>query len=247
VKKNPPWVDEILSENWDELEHVLPASLLPQAQITISLARGQRRRQSRLTIPREADYGCGHFGCVMATNSPGIVCKITTDESEALFVERAWAIFGRPPHDRWPAGIVHYYKIVGLEAADTGRQTWLLWRDEAWDVGQPSFNTDALEGYRYLAKAIRADVLEAGGLSTELKSRIVPQVKEAIDLIKASKHLHAIGEALEAFLTHEMILADVHSGNIGRNQKEQWVITDPGHFVLLSDRGRVRARGTRAP
>ena len=32
------------------------------------------------------ELGCGHYGCVLATESPGTVIKLTTDMSEAAFV-----------------------------------------------------------------------------------------------------------------------------------------------------------------
>jgi hypothetical protein len=48
-----------------------------------------------------------------------------------------------------------------------------------------------------------------------------------------------VGDALDFYLDSEILLADVHEGNIGqvsRNESVSTVITDPGHAVFLSSR-----------
>jgi hypothetical protein len=52
---------------------------------------------------------------------------------------------------------------------------------------------------------------------------------------------YLIGQALEFYLEHGLLLADLHLGNIGHVVREDyaepfWAITDPGHAVPLDDR-----------
>lgn len=49
---------------------------------------------------------------------------------------------------------------------------------------------------------------------------------------------YLVGQALEHYIEHGILLADVHGGNIGQVEREDysrpiWVITDPGHMVPL--------------
>jgi hypothetical protein len=52
---------------------------------------------------------------------------------------------------------------------------------------------------------------------------------------------YLVGGALSFFLDEGLLLADVHTGNIGQVEREDytrpvWVITDPGHMVPLRER-----------
>jgi hypothetical protein len=50
---------------------------------------------------------------------------------------------------------------------------------------------------------------------------------------------YMVGQALEFYLEHGLLLADVHANNIGRVEepdREGFVITDPGHAVPLDER-----------
>jgi hypothetical protein len=50
-----------------------------------------------------------------------------------------------------------------------------------------------------------------------------------------------VGEALTYYMDNDMLLADVHSKNVGKVRRtrdertDPWVITDPGHLVLLRE------------
>lgn len=114
-----PWVDQHLKHVWSVLEQAVPENLLPRE------------------IPQRAfsveELGCGHFGCVMPTRDSSLVVKITTDESEAWF---AYVSMELAAKDGWPPGIVRYHKVLKLEGhSHRRRPIYLLWRDEAWEVG----------------------------------------------------------------------------------------------------------------
>ena len=165
LTENPPWVDDLLTENWSELSHVVEADLLPYATIARPAGATTRRRAARVTVTPSAELGCGHFGCVMATRTAGIVCKITSDVSEVDFVETAWKKFGRD-YPGWPEGVVRYYKVVGLTASHGDAPTFLLWRDEAWGVDRsvdllPRTALEALKRLKFFAMNVLHHVDEA--------------------------------------------------------------------------------------
>ena len=80
------------------------------------------------------EFGCGAYGCVMPTNQDGLVLKLTSDGSEAWFAQIAQELSRK---EGWPAGIVHYRRVVGLADQTLENQPlYLLWRTEAFEVGK---------------------------------------------------------------------------------------------------------------
>jgi hypothetical protein len=316
VIDNPPWVDTLLTENWSELSHAVEPDLLP-----LTVTSGKRVLKRR--IAPGAEYGCGHYGCVMATSRPGIVCKVTSDPTEARFVELAWERLGRTHEDNWPEGIVRYHQIVKLSGSRRGREAWMLWRDEAWNVGRawglvshakkpldydmrsladglsrlgqfkfyahqardmiektPRITKEAVDLWRnggvydvvsenifdedraWERRAKRDSWAAAPYVTREMK--LYPEIPFSVLGLKGARRLAAnlqacdivlqqmtnepgltaVGSALETFLDHGMLLADVHHNNIGQPEPaaegghpgagiRDWVITDPGHLAVL--------------
>jgi hypothetical protein len=112
------WVDRHMTDAWSRIADHVPADWMPQVQSSTP----------KRTSVRE--YGCGHYGCVMPTGVEGLVCKLTSDVSEAKFVAASLAM------DEEVTGIVNYKKIFALRGQQhRGRPVFVLWRDEAWDVG----------------------------------------------------------------------------------------------------------------
>jgi hypothetical protein len=112
------WVDRNMTAAWQRIAAHVPASWMPQT--VTSTPR-------RMTV---REYGCGHYGCVMPTAVEGLVCKLTSDISEARFVAASLAM------DEEVAGIVNYKKLFALEGQQhRKRPLFMLWRDEAWNVG----------------------------------------------------------------------------------------------------------------
>ncbi len=123
-----PWVDESYKRALPELQSQVPPEWLPQP-LDLEQRQGQgiRRRYS------VEEYGCGYFGCVSPTDTPNLVVKITTDESEAWFAHVAMQL---AQQDGWPVGMIAYHKVLKLDGRKhRNRPVYLLWRDEAWDVG----------------------------------------------------------------------------------------------------------------
>lgn len=309
---NPPWVNTLLTENWRELSQAVEPDLLP---LTVTSGKRVLKR----TVAPGAEYGCGHYGCVMATSHPGIVCKVTSDPTEAQFVELAWERLGRTHEDNWPEGIVRYHQIVKLSGSRRGREAWMLWRDEAWNVGKATSRAFAVgdsydmrslrEGlsrlgqFKFYAAQARMMIEKTPNLTKEAvllwrnggvydvvsenifdedrawarrvrrdswlpasyvtrEMRLFPEIPFSVLGLKGARRLAAnlqacdivlqqmtnepgltaVGSALETFLDHGMLLADVHHNNIGQPAAEgaakgagirDWVITDPGHLAVL--------------
>lgn len=115
----PPWTLRFLTDNWDTIERGSMAEWMPR-EVSGSTAR--KRRADAL--------GCGHYGCVFLTNTPSLVMKISSDPSEALFINAALKL------GEWPSGIVQYKAILDLPGAHRNRPVFIIWREEAFDVGK---------------------------------------------------------------------------------------------------------------
>lgn len=115
----PPWTLKFLTAGWDMLQSGIGPELMPQ-EMPGSTAK--HRKVDAL--------GCGHYGCVTKTNTPGFVLKVTSDPSEAAFVKAAVAI------GEWPTGIVRYRAVFDLPGMFRGRPVFAIWREEAFDIGQ---------------------------------------------------------------------------------------------------------------
>jgi hypothetical protein len=119
-----PWVDKNLRSAWPRIARQVPESWLPRTKMT---AKSAGSRHSKLVVE---EFACGHYGCVMPTNEPGIVCKITSDPSEAKFIA-AYLTLPKPE-----GGIVRYEKIFQLaDQEHKKRPLFVLWREEAYEVG----------------------------------------------------------------------------------------------------------------
>jgi hypothetical protein len=132
-----PWVDQSMRSAWDRIVAAAPvAGGIPR------LIDGKRFSVE--------EYGCGHYGCVMPTQDPRVVAKLTSDPTEAFFVTAALQLAAR---DRdWPEGIVRYYGIFRTPGSYRGRPIFVIWREEATDVG---FLLKGSYGDRYKSEAIR--------------------------------------------------------------------------------------------
>lgn len=111
LESNPPKVagmQRMLTTAWREIELAIKPEWRPD---------------------RDQALGCGHYGCVFRTVSPGVVCKVTTDRTEFDFVTFAMTL-------PWPAGIVRYYAVMDLQQQYLRRPVFAVWREEAEKVGE---------------------------------------------------------------------------------------------------------------
>jgi hypothetical protein len=62
-----------------------------------------------------------------------------------------------------------------------------------------------------------------------------------LEMMSNEPVLDQVGQTMAHYLEQGLLLADVHSGNIGKVRRDRWtpiVITDPGHAVDLRGLGR---------
>ena len=118
-----PWVDRAANSVWSR---IVAASPKPAW-----VPRHTTKRGGKVTVE---EFGCGHYGCVMPTSDDAVVCKITSDATEAVFVAAALGLgFGEETE-----GIVRYFAVYALPGEHRGRRTFVLWRESATEVGLPA-------------------------------------------------------------------------------------------------------------
>lgn len=117
-----PWVDRLLNEHWEAIVAATPEGAIPEI--------GKVSRRGKVTAN---EYGCGHYGCVMPTADSNIVVKVTSDETEAFFIQAALELGQSDDAD----GMVRYLDIRAFPESSErrGRKTFILWREAARDIG----------------------------------------------------------------------------------------------------------------
>ncbi len=118
------WVTTAIAKNFDRIaNHVEDPALMP----LMEAARAQGKRLV-IEIP---EYGCGAYGCVMPTLDEDVVFKITTDQSEAEFIEKVLPGIEPPP-----PGLIEYFDVLRLQGHHKNYPLYAVWREEAYDVGE---------------------------------------------------------------------------------------------------------------
>jgi hypothetical protein len=115
------WVDRILTSKWTALASHVGNDMMP---VPISAAGKSKRK-------RFQEYGCGSYGCVLPTAKPGIVFKLTTDSTEAAFINYVVR------HKLESDGLVRYFKVLAIPGSThQKRPIFAIWREEAQAVGE---------------------------------------------------------------------------------------------------------------
>lgn len=271
-----PWVDRTLTNLWDRVRAAAPKpEWVPLHEV------GPRGRI------RAEEYGCGHYGCVMPTSDPAVVCKLTSDPTEGAFVSAALSL------DYVPDGIVKYHAIYAApDATYRKRPLFVLWRESATAVGMGQMVQQtpdryesgmlaklgySLRVYKVAASEVRGvlkrsrapfeaveaakrfedwawdkvaeidwDSLSDSNAESMLRrfdgvQRVALGLRMCATLSEWMENTHKselVGGALSFYQENDMLLADVHVGNIGYVERTDRtpVITDPGHAVPLSAR-----------
>lgn len=221
----------------------------------------------------------------METEDPDVVLKITSDPTEAEFVQ-----YLLENDIEQPTGIVRYFNWKKMEGTYRGRDVYAIWREEADKVGylirieilsyshRKITNEEKfvrqflkrLKQFNYFAGAIKLTLQKANNpaqIWNKAKDRqnfyfdkiSVEDLNSLPDYLRSSEKIayswraceiiaelmanselsDSVGAAFQEFMEKGIFLADVHAGNIGfarvnkfRNY-EAWVITDPGHSVIV--------------
>ena len=126
----PPWTRKFLTVNWDAIQR----GSMPGGEWMPVEASGSTPKHRLVDA-----LGCGHYGCVFSTNTPGLVMKISSDPSEAAFVKAAVKL------GEWPVGIVRYQAVLDLPGTHKNRPVFIIWREEAFGIGKIHDTTGWIE------------------------------------------------------------------------------------------------------
>lgn len=110
----PPWVEWAIEQARPRIEALHGAKALPSSYEVL---------------------GCGVFGCVMRTQTDGVVCKVTLDGSEAFFA-RAQAKLGL-----YLPGVCRYLEPLRVDSQ--AGPIWILWREQIEPPSYAQFYWDA--------------------------------------------------------------------------------------------------------
>lgn len=224
---NPAWVTSAIADSFEDLERKIPAEWLPKLT-------GTTRVGQRTMVASMREYGCGAHGCVLPTLSDDVVLKVTDDESEAQFAINLAPTLVAPI-------VVEYFTVVALSAKRKGQPLYLLWRESATNVGEVDevVGMDAeiaINRQHKLAQqvyvAFQQHRLDAAAELAEQWAQAALEMAR-FDAIKPL----ALG-MVQIWEEQSIFFGDLHGGNLGMVQRDGadlWVITDPGHVVVLDD------------
>lgn len=130
---NPAWVDAVMISVWDELQSTVGSKALPVPY------------ESGDDLPVTfREYGCGSWGCVYPTSTDGLVVKVTSDESEAAFIQDA---INEAKRYGFPEGMVRYYMVAKVSGAkrlsprgDEYNSIYVIWREGVDHVGEEAID-----------------------------------------------------------------------------------------------------------
>ncbi len=222
--RNPAWVTHALATHFDLLDQKVPPNWMPHLA-------GVTPRRNKI-VADLVEFGCGAYGCVLATNDPGIVLKVTTDSTEAQFAAEL-------SHDLVAAVCVEYPLVIRLAEKHEGATVHLLWRESAEHVGGLARQLGK-RAARYVdqqhAAAQAAYIAIMDGAHDEITPLLdawlaaVAELGQVRELAELSEGILAVWEAQRVFF------GDIHIGNLGqvtRDRAKKWVITDPGNIVVI--------------
>lgn len=226
---NPPWVTKALADAYEILDDKIPTRWLPQ------LASVQARG-SKGIIADLIEFGCGSYGCVLATMDPDTVVKVTSDESEAHFAARISPTLVAPV-------CVEYHMVVLLSQRHEGRKVHLLWRESAENVGKLDEVLDrGVEVEHVIENQHIAGAQAFKSLYHKAPQRYIDQeIREWLERVRymgeVIPELKELCDGLLKIWNEQRILfGDLHAGNFGqvtRNGRKVWVITDPGNISVV--------------
>jgi hypothetical protein len=237
---NPAWVTGALADHYDVIADKVPPIWLPQI-------RHVEHDRNRL-IASLTEYGCGAYGCVIATADTETVLKVTSDETESEFAATL-------ANDLVAPICVEYRLVIRLSARRDGVPIHLLWREAADHVGRISDalgRTDPEKG-ELARRLIDTQHVAAQAAYAALVEERTPSVVRArlrlwLDSVKAWQQQRRVPELwplaegiLKVWHEQHVLFGDIHAGNVGFvPRRRAWVITDPGNIAVLDDEGYYR-------
>ncbi len=225
---NSRWVTKVIADSFETIQAHAPPEYIP----AIDRVHPDR---TRLTATLRT-YGCGGYGCVIATADLGVVLKLTTDDTEVAFARDL------EPHLVVPVS-VEYYLALRTRHLFRDRPVVLLWREAAADVGRlkqiDMRSWRMVDNQHRIAQEIFLR-FHGGAVPADIP-REIGEWRQRCEAMLASPSLAWLGEGLlRNYDERGIFFGDVHAGNLGRVERDgevRWVITDPGHVVVVSEDG----------
>lgn len=222
---NPPWVTKILTDHWGDLEAKVKPAWLPKLDDVHAVRGGHVQGDF-------SELGCGAYGCVYPTLDPGIVLKVTTDPTEAEFAARLAKDLAVPI-------TTTYRMVMSLPVKHEKRRVYLLWREEASEVGaiEEDSTEDHLIYRQHKAAQVAYDIL-IEQTQGDLDAALEAWKHEVRSMIMMPELRFLANGLLKVYDQQQIFFGDIHAGNLGkvkRDGKDVWVITDPGHVAVLGD------------
>lgn len=218
---NPAWVARTLAHTFDTMEHGIPPQWMPKQDVL--------HAKGSTLVSKVTEYGCGAYGCALPTLDPKIVLKITTDDTEAQFAEKLAKTLVVPV-------CVKYEAVLKTDMTHQGRTITLLWREEAKDIGKLAGKSEDLVADQHAAAQDAFELIVDGVRGADVNAALANWEKK-VDAMKKSAELEWLARGmLRVYREQGIFFGDMHAGNIGRCPREgtlRWVITDPGHIVVV--------------
>lgn len=232
---NPPWVARALGDSYETINDHVPPAWHPQ------LERVTGKGSTGITA-RVHEFGCGAYGCVIATLDDSVVIKITSDPTEAEFATEL------APQLAAPICVV-YKMVLRLKYKVSGRPVHLMWREAAFNVGKLEKALTG-ESLRLLDEQHRAGQMMYATIHARRDhgaddARAVLQAVRVwlahVDRMAKVPELKSLALGLRKVHDAQgIVFGDLHAGNLGQVDRHgalTWVITDPGHVAVV-DRDR---------
>lgn len=124
VKSNPEWTDDILYRFCEPIRSVAEAHGLPAPLL-----------KRNCMIEQRSEIGAGDYGVVWTTEDTEVAFKLTTDSTEAHFIQTAINLRKEGISD--PAGLIDYRAIFSVPVKHDGFDVFAIWREKAEHVGLP--------------------------------------------------------------------------------------------------------------
>lgn len=222
--ENPAWVTTMLARHWDMFSSKVPPKWMPQ----LTNLRSMRGRVSG----RLRELGCGAYGCVLPTLDDNIVLKVTTDDTEAEFAAKLSTTLLAPI-------CVAYKMVISLNEKYRRRPVFVLWREEAFDVGELENDERALPliNAQHQAAQEAFEALHDGETDQDEIAELMERWVKTCRDMGTHPQLHSLSLGLiRVWKDQGIFFGDLHPGNLGRPRRDsdQWVITDPGHVALIA-------------
>ncbi len=221
-RRNPAWSTRAIAQSYDFLEEQVAPAWLPK------LRNASGKGAVKMDVELH-EYGCGAYGCVLETLDP----KVTTDQTEAEFAAEL---------SHLTEAVVRYLKVIRLPNEREGRTVFLVWRESAEHVGElekvlgkPARRL--VDAQHEAAQAVY-DFGERGDVTSKKFDQAVENWRTHTNAMATVGPLEFLSAGLLRLMwDHGVFLGDIHAGNLGmvtRGGRSTWVVTDPGHTLVVN-------------